>query len=180
MKALILYDSFFGNTEKVAQAMAGVLAAKAEVRLQKVAIVKDAQPVAETKLVSAVKVQVESINPDVLEGVDLLLVGSPTRAFTYSPATRDFLRKIPSGGLNGVKAAAFDTRMDVVKVNNKFLSFMVKIFGYAAESLSKALAKKGAQISAEPGRFFVEGSEGPLSTGELERVEAWVKALPLG
>jgi flavodoxin len=179
MKALILYDSFFGNTEKIAQAMAGVLAARAEVRLQKMAVVTDSQPVVETKSVSAVNVKVESINTDVLEGVDVLLLGSPTRAFTSSPATKDFLRKIPAGGLNGVKAAAFDTRMDVVKVNNKFLSFMVKIFGYAAESLSKTLAKKGAQIISEPGRFIVEGSEGPLSAGEVERAEAWTKSLPL-
>ncbi|HWQ45626.1 MAG TPA: hypothetical protein VN376_02100 [Longilinea sp.] len=178
MKALILYDSFFGNTEKIAQAMAGALAAKAEVRMLKIAVVKDAQTVAENA--PAAKVKVESINPDVLQGVDLLLIGSPTRAFSASPATKDFLRKIPAGGLKGVKAAAFDTRMDVVKVNNKFLTFMEKIFGYAAEPLSKQLAKKGAQIVAEPGWFFVEGSEGPLTAGELERAEAWVKALSLG
>lgn len=179
MKALILYDSIFGNTEKVAQTMAGVLASKAEVRVVKLAAVTDSQPIAATAKVEAAKVTVESIGIDVLQGVELLLVGSPTRAFTYTPATKDFLRKIPNGGLKGVKAAAFDTRMDVEKVNNKFLTFMEKIFGYAAEPISKSLAKKGAEIISAPGGFFVDASEGPLAAGELEKVEAWIKALSL-
>jgi hypothetical protein len=75
--------------------------------------------------------------------------------------------------LQGKKAAAFDTRMDVKEVNKTFLTFMEKIFGYAAEPIGKALVKAGGSLALKPEGFFVHGSEGPLWDGEIERATQW-------
>ena len=75
-----------------------------------------------------------------------------------------------------MRTAVFDTRLDVKNVDSKILGIMVKMFGYAAEKMYKALAKKGSTQAAEPAWFFVTESEGPLMGGELERATEWVKA----
>ena len=56
---------------------------------------------------------------------------------------------------------------------NRGKSVMLAVIG-------KQSLEKGAQIVAEPAGFFIDESEGPLSAGELERAEAWAKALALG
>jgi flavodoxin I len=89
MKTLIIYDSFFGNTEQVAQAMGKALSSRDQVELCRVSDVK----------------------PEQLEGVKLLIVGSPTRGFRPTPAIVDLLKGIPANALQGVKVAAFDTRI---------------------------------------------------------------------
>ncbi|MBN1247690.1 MAG: flavodoxin family protein [Anaerolineae bacterium] len=152
MKALVVYDSVFGNTEKVAQAMGEALSARADVETRRVADTKPAD----------------------LTGVDVLVVGSPTRAFSPTPDTKKLLNAIPAKGLQGTKVAAFDTRISVEKTNNAFLSFMVSIFGYAAKPIAKRLTRKGGTEVMAPEGFFVEGTEGPLTEGELERAKAWV------
>jgi hypothetical protein len=75
--------------------------------------------------------------------------------------------------LTGIQVADFDTRMDRKKVNNKFLTFMESFSGYAAEKIGKALVKKGGSQVVKPEGFFVDGSEGPTTAGELERAEKW-------
>lgn len=151
MKVTVIYDSVFGNTEKVAQAIGGALEAGAEVTVQKVADVEGA----------------------FWTGLDALIVGSPTRAFTATPATKKLLSGIPRQGLQGVRVAAFDTRVDVETVDSGFLSFMVKLFGYAAEPLAARMRKKGGQEALPPAGFIVEGTEGPMQEGELERAASW-------
>lgn len=151
MKAMIVYDSYFGNTEKTAEAMAQALQGQAEVVIKRVS---EAQS-------------------DQLGDLDLLIVGSPTRAFRATPATYQFIKAIPANGLAGVKVAAFDTRMNVQETNVGILKFLAKIFGYAAEPIAKRLTRKGGQLAAEPTGFFVQDSEGPLKDGELERAADW-------
>lgn len=155
MKSLILYDSYFGNTEKIAQAVAGVLAKKSEVRV----------------------VRADAFQADQLNGVDLLVLGSPTRAFSPSDATKALLKNLKGANLKGIRSAAFDTRVDVQKVNNKFLSFMAKTFGYAYPSMQNSLKKLGAEIASEGKGFFVLDSEGPLQDGELETAAVWAETL---
>ncbi len=109
--------------------------------------------------------------------MSLLVVGSPTRAFRPSPATNGFLKNIPTNGLEGVKAAAFDTRISEDDANPRVLRFLMKLFGYAAEPVSKKLNKKGAEIIVAPEGFCVNDTEGPLKQGELERAAAWAKKI---
>lgn len=155
MKACVVYDSFFGNTEKIARAIAASLESAAEVRV----------------------VRVGDVKPDQLTGLDLLLVGSPTRGFRPSPATVELLKALPAGALQGVKAAAFDTRISPADANSSFLRFMVRLFGYAAEPIASQLQAKGAAMLLPPEGFFVMASEGPLKEGELERAAEWGKKL---
>lgn len=62
-------------------------------------------------------------------------------------------------------------------MKNGFLNVMVKLFGYAAAPLSKAMAAKGASVVVAGEGFFVNGSEGPLRQGELERASKWAAGL---
>lgn len=155
MKAVILYDSYFGNTEKIAQAIAGGVAKKSEVRIARV----------------------DTFQADQLSGVDLFVLGSPTRAFSPSDASKAFIKSLKPGGLMGMKAATFDTRVDVQKTDNKFLKFMAKTFGYAYPSMQKSLKKFGAEIIAEGKGFYVLDSEGPLQDGELDKAADWAETL---
>lgn len=155
MKALVVYDSVFGNTEKVAQAMGQALNAVAEVKTLRVGDVK----------------------PEDLAGLDGLVVGSPTRAFSPTPATTKWLKNLTKRNLQGVKVAAFDTRFNVEDAPSKILKGMVKVFGYAAEPIGKRLQKKGGDLIIAPEGFFVLDSEGPLKDGELLRAASWVQQL---
>lgn len=155
MKALIIYDSFFGNTEKVAQTIGDSLRSSTDVEVCKVSEIQSEQ----------------------LKRLNLLIVGSPTRAFSPSPGTKDFLKKIPADGLRGVKAAAFDTRISEDDARPRALRFLMRIFGYAAEPVSKKLRKKGAEIIVAPEGFCVKDTEGPLKQGEIERAATWAKQI---
>lgn len=153
MRTLILFDSYFGNTEQIARAIGAGLPGEVEVR------------------------RVGEMTPDALSGYDLLLVGSPTRGFRASESTMKLLKALPAGCLKGMRVAAFDTRIDVKQVNNAFLTFMESIFGYAAEKIGKQLKQKGGAEALPPEGFIVTASEGPLREGEAERATEWGKRI---
>ena len=155
MKALIVYDSFFGNTEKIALSIGKAFG--------------------NAKIVTVCKAA--DVKPAMLDGLDYLIVGSPTRAFSPSPATKSFLKSIPSKKLSGVKVAAFDTRIAMTDKVPGFLRFMAKLFGYADKPILDSLKKKGGQETVPSEGFFVLDSEGPLGKGELERAAAWAKQI---
>lgn len=154
MKVLIIYDSYFGNTEQVALALKKAFKDDDIVDIQRISLA--------TK--------------DSLTDVDLLFVGSPTRKFTATPAIKSFLKKLPEKSLDGIKTASFDTRIDIMEINNRFLTFMVKLFGYAAEPLDTLLRKKGGKSVLPPEGFIVNDTEGPLKEGELERAVSWAQS----
>lgn len=151
MKALVVYDSVFGNTAKVAEAIGEALGAET--------------------------LKVDQVQPGQLEGVELLVAGSPTRAFRATPAMLSFLRGLQGGSLKGVRVAAFDTRMDVEKTDSAVLSFFVKIFGYAAEPMLKLLQRKGGQAALAAEGFIVVDTEGPMKENELERAADWARSV---
>ncbi|MGA9347749.1 MAG: flavodoxin family protein [Anaerolineae bacterium] len=157
MKALIVYDSFFGNTEQIAQAIGNALGSPEDVEI----------------------LRVSNVKPEQLTGLKLLIVGSPTRGFRPTPAISNLLKSIPKNGLKGVKVAAFDTRftMDEIESSVFILPILVNIFGYAAKPTSDRLKKKGGELIIPPEGFFVEGTEGPLKEGELERAADWAKQI---
>jgi flavodoxin I len=155
MKAVVVYDSYFGNTEKIAQAIGSALAVKGDV--------------------SVVKASEASL--DLLQGLDLIVVGSPTRAFSQSEGIKAFLDKLSTISLRGVKSAAFDTRMPPEVTNNGVYTFFSRIFGYAAPKIASMLKKKGCVEQMPPEGFTVMGSEGPLKDGELERAAEWGRAI---
>jgi flavodoxin I len=155
MKALIVYDSVFGNTEKVARTIGSAVGAEGQVEVMKV----------------------DTVQPVQLSGVELLVVGSPTRGFQMTKPTSSFLKSIPDEALKGVRVAAFDTRIDMNDPVPGFLKVMVRIFGYAAQPIANKLVKKGGKLAAPAEGFLVAGSEGPMKDGEMERAEEWGRKL---
>lgn len=158
MKALVVYDSFYGNTEQIAQAIGEGLGSHDDV------------PV----------LRVGQVGPEQLTAVTLLVVGSPTRAFRPTPAIMKLLRTIPRNGLQGAKVAAFDTRIDTADIKAAPLRFMVNLFGYAAKPIANRLAKKGGNLLVPPEAFAVADTEGPLKEGERDRAVAWARRIVSG
>ena len=66
--------------------------------------------------------------------------------------------------------------MSVIE-ESRVLPFFVGLFGYAAKPISDRLKKKGGELIIPPEGFFVEGIEGPLKEGELERAADWAKQI---
>ena len=156
MNALVVYDSVFGNTEQVARSVAGALGGPE----------------------AAQAVRVGEVSPQQLSSSTLLIVGSPTRGFRATPATTKLLRSLPAGALQGVKVAAFDTRIAVEAADVPgFLRVMVRLFGYAADPIAKRLVQRGGQLVAPAEGFIVQTSEGPLKEGELERSADWARRI---
>ena len=154
-KAMVVYDSYFGNTEQVAVQIGETLSTVGKVMVLKVS---DVQSVQLTKM-------------------DILVVGSPTRGFRPTAAITNLLKGLPGNGLKGVNVAAFDTRIGEEDVNNFVLRFMTKTFGYAAKPISNLLTKKGGTVAQPPEGFYVLDTEGPLKDGELDRATAWAQGI---
>lgn len=152
MKALIVYDSAYGNTGKIAKAIGSAIPC-------------------ETKIVRAGETGISALGK-----FDILIVGSPTHAGRPTNATKDFLEKIPPNALKNTKAASFDTRASI-KGQGAFIRALINFFGYAAPHIAKGLQKKGANLIASPEGFVVKGKEGPLENGELERAAGWAGKL---
>ena len=94
MKAAVVYYSMFGNTEKVAKALAEGL---------------------ESGGVDVEVVNVDGVNFEELNKVDLLCVGSPAQAWNVSKPVKGFLDRLKDvKGLSGKKAFAFDKDADAV------------------------------------------------------------------
>lgn len=149
MKSLILYDSYFGNTQQIAKHVAD-------------------------KLNSGL-LKIDQYKEGDLYNIELLIIGTPTRAFTYTENVKKFLKQKPN--LKDIQFGVFDTRINTEKVDNKLLTFMAKRFGYASDPLSSKLEKLGGKQILKPVGFFVDDTEGPITKGEMERVDNWISSL---
>ena len=123
MKALIVYDSVYGNTEKIAKAIADGIT-----------------PSGEAKALRAGEANISE-----LTSVDLLIVGSPVHGGRPTPAVQDFLKKMAQQSLKGIKVTAFDTR-----ATSKFAKIFGNAAGRIAGQLTK---KGGVLIIPAEGFF---------------------------
>jgi flavodoxin len=144
MKTLVVYDSTYSNTEKIAKAIGSGI--KGDVKVLRTA----------------------EANPADFASFDLIVIGSPTYGGRPMPSVADLMNKISESAVKGKNVAAFDTRIPTK---------IVKIFGFAADRIAKNLKDKGANLVVPAEGFFVNGKEGPLKAGELERAAAWAKTL---
>jgi flavodoxin-like protein len=165
VKIVVAYESMYGNTRQVAEAIAEGLG-KAEV------------------------VGVNDGESGVAGEADVLIAGGPTHmhgmATTMSrkgtgQAAEEEGTELEPGAVDGPglrkwladrngdgkRAAAFDTRIDKSPM----------LTGAASRGIAKRLRKAGYELVADPESFFVEDSEGPLADGELERARAWGASL---
>jgi hypothetical protein len=159
MKALVVYESMWGNTEKVAHAIAAGLGESMEVELAEVG----SAPVAP--------------GPE----VRLIVAGGPTHAFSMSRTTtrkdaihrgagegepdvglREWLDGLPTGP-HPQRIATFDTR--VAKMRH--------LPGSAAKAAAKVAHRHGFDRAEHVESFYVDDMEGPLLDGELVRATAW-------
>ena len=85
MKTLVVYDSLYGNTEQVAEAIGAAVAGESQV------------------------LRVAQANPSELGSFDLVIVGVPTRGGRATEAMQALLARVPA--LEGVRVAVFDTRL---------------------------------------------------------------------
>jgi flavodoxin len=151
MNILIVYDSWFGNTEKIAQAMGQALKEeKAEVK------------------------HVDKIDISKLSNLDLLVVGSPTHGGKASVNTQKLLNQLSENTLQGVNIATFDTRFDPQQ-HGIFLRLLTGLIGYAVSKIDKQLTKLGGKTIGQPQGFIVLDKKGPLKKGESKRAQQWVK-----
>jgi flavorubredoxin len=156
MKAIVVYESLWGNTAAVAKAIAE-------------GIGSGARALSTAEATAAVAA-----------GADLLVGGAPVLGFSLAgdmmlksiatnlakykrppdlsqPSMSSWLEKLAPG--NG-RAAAFETRIWWSP-------------GGATGGIEKGLARVGYTRLAKAQRFIVEGAEGPLRAGELEKAKAW-------
>ncbi|HEY91494.1 MAG TPA: flavodoxin family protein [Dehalococcoidia bacterium] len=144
MKALVVYDSMYGNTEQIATAIGSGITGDVSV------------------------LRAGEVEPQQLEAIDLLVVGSPTQAGRATMPVQTFLSEVAAPAVKGVRVAAFDTRIPTK---------WVMIFGYAAGRIARSLKNSGGNLVAAPEPFFVNGKEGPLQDGELGRASSWGKTV---
>jgi len=163
MTALVIYESMFGNTQTMAQAVVGGLAEHMDVEVHEVATA----PVT------------------ISDEVDLLVVGAPTHAFgmsrpsTRHDAARQSDRSLVSTGIgirewldqliaprSAIAAATFDTRVN-----------RPRLPGSAAVSAQRRLHRLGFRIVAPAQSFRVHGTPGPLIEGEPERAHRFGERL---
>ncbi|MFC2009826.1 flavodoxin family protein [Chloroflexota bacterium] len=152
MKTLVVYDSMYGNTEKIAKAIGHALVGDFKVRAA------------------------SEVDAAELEFSNLLIVGSPTQGFQPTKPIQAFIASIPPEAINGKFVAAFDTRISADKAG-KGLRFIMKIGGYAAPRIAKSLVKRGGNLVVPAEGFFVKDKEGPLVDGEIERAARWARSM---
>jgi hypothetical protein len=158
MRALVVYESMFGNTQAVASAVAQGLAGRMDVDV------------------------VEVAEAPVRVDADLVVAGGPTHAFSMSrPNTRKSAAEQADGrelvsrgrglrewldeagpGLRGRPVATFDTKITKVPLP-----------GSAAKAAQKRLRRFGSRILSPAHSFSVLGTAGPLGDGELARAKGW-------
>ena len=164
-RALVVFESMFGNTQKIAEAVKQGLSSHVPADILEVGTA-----------------------PHALGEIELLVVGGPTHAFGMSrPGTReDAIRQagghVVSGGIGlrewlstlertpgKATVAAFDTRIAKPRVP-----------GSAARAAEKRLRRLGFRVTVASESFYVTGTAGPLVEGEEERARAWGEKLGEG
>jgi len=157
MRALVVYETIWGNTEQVARAIATGLG--------------------ETL---SVDVMDSETAPKVVNDYDLVVVGGPTHAFSMTRSStresavaqrgapraptrgiREWLVEVTPPG-TAIAAATFDTRVNTPRLP-----------GSAAKAAKRELTELGFDIVVKQKSFHVHGYEGPLVDGELDRAEKW-------
>jgi flavodoxin I len=152
MNILIVFDSFFGNTEKIAEAMGAALQSSHDVKV----------------------VRAEIASEQLAQNTDVVIVGSPTIRWQATESVMDFLKNLPENSLRGKQSAAFDTRILADAMESGLLRFLFKLGSYATKPIAKSLNAKGSLAPVPAAGFYVTQDETPkLEEGELQRAEQW-------
>lgn len=159
MKAIVVYESHWGNTAAIARAIAAGIGAGAQA------------------------LSTAEATPDVVAGADLLVAGAPLLGFSLP--TAGMLKGLATPGQHKVPPDLAHPGMrawlaSLPRGAGRCASFETRIWwspGSAAKTILNLLGERGYTPAAKPQKFIVKGSYGPLKEGELERAEAWGAAL---
>lgn len=142
-KAVIVYDSNFGNTERIARALARGLEEEG----------------AEVDCLRTDEVDVER-----LAGYDFIAVGGPTHILRTSHPMKAFLQRLRTVDLSGLKGFSFDTRNESRMNGRRWLL----LENSAARVIEGVLKGRRVEIVRPRRSALVEGREGPLHDGMEE------------
>ncbi len=142
MISLVIYFSKFGNTKLVAETIGEVL--------------KQAGGI---QVINSDELAIEDF-----DGVDLVVMGSPTHRMNLPEAVRPLFDMLPRKLLKGKFFATFDTSYR--------MSWWLNLFT-ASKRLSPKLRKLGGKGIVQPQIFHVMERKGPLYDGELDRAKEW-------
>ncbi|MEA5121112.1 MAG: flavodoxin domain-containing protein [Ottowia sp.] len=157
---VVVYESLWGNTAAVADAIAEGLGPEAKV-------LSTAQATAEE-----------------LAGADLVVAGGPVFGFQLSSErTRQSIQDSPESGAPAPDLSAPPLRAWLETLppgTGQCAAFDTRVrgpFGKGAPTVAEGLRAKGYQLIARPEGFVVTGKYGPLRKGELERATQWGRQL---
>jgi hypothetical protein len=162
MDALVVVESVFGNTRRIAEAVAEGLGPRVHARVVDVAEARG-----------------------LTDGVDILVVGGPTHAFGMTRLSTRQSAAAQAG--NGAVAAEVGLREWLETVGPAAPGQLVAAFdtrvggpwvvGSAAAGALRRLRRLGYERITRPESFRVSGTKGPLGSGELERARLWGSGL---
>jgi hypothetical protein len=156
MKAIVVYESHWGNTAAIARAIASGLGPDTPVLATDEAtgsVLGDADVIVAGAPVIAFRLTTDSMRERIAEDAK----DAPSEPDLTHPSMRTWLDGIPAGkGL----AAAFETRVHWSP-------------GGATGAIERGLQTAGYRRVAKARKFFVTGSYGPLRDGELDAAHAW-------
>ena len=166
MSAVVIYESVYGNTRAVAEAIAeglgdarilSVHEAPAQVQEEELVVIGGPTHMHGMATSRSRQAAVDALHEDGNE--HQIEPGA-----TEEPGLRAWLRDLPEGP--DIKAAAFDTRID----RSPWLT------GAASRGIAKRLRQRRYDV-LDSESFLVEESEGPLADGELDRAREWGRKL---
>jgi hypothetical protein len=160
MKAIVVYESHWGNTAAVARAIAEGIGPEARA-LSTAEATGEAIAGADLIVAGAPLLGFSLPTEAMLKGIAQNAGKDPTPPDLSHPSMRAWLDALPKGA---GRAAAFETRIWWSP-------------GSAAKAILGKLGSSGCRPIAKPQRFIVQGKYGPLRDGELERAKAWGVAL---
>lgn len=160
MKALVVYESLWGNTAAIAKAIAEGIGEGAE-----------ALPTG----VDATRLAAEA---------QLIVAGAPLLGFKLpADSIRTSIRGNPKYQSNPPDLSHPTMRSwlkELAPGRARFATFETRIWwspGSAAKEIAKWLEAKGYERATASERFLVTGETGPLKDGELERARSWGQQL---
>ncbi len=156
MKAIVVYESHWGNTAAIARAIAEGIGPEARA-LSTAEATGAALAEADLIVAGAPLLGFSLPTADMLKSLGANAARDPVAPDLSHPSLRSWLDALPAG--HGY-AAAFETRIWWSP-------------GSAAKTIESGLVRLGYRSAAKPHRFIVQGKYGPLRAGELERAKLW-------
>jgi flavorubredoxin len=147
LKAIIIYHTRYGNTERIAKSL--------EMGL------KEASGIEDVVCTNVRDIVVSAVDDDSLKGYDIICIGAPTEGFSAPKPIKDFLGKLKRVNLAGKYGFAFDTKVDS------------KLSGSAAKFIEKELKSQGLQIVSprESAIVFALKEMGTITDARLKEGE---------